>query len=132
MLSSKAAAGHTIRVQPGTYTNQGSISINLDSITLTAADQANPPQLWNTFITIPNNTNNTTISYLRIQKRTSGGYDGFDGIIEVYEYPTTIDHNELWNGNQGVLIQTSQQVLVSNNHIHNLGALNTDRERSAC
>ena len=128
VLASRATAGSTIRIMPGTYSNQGTIRVTLDNITITASDQANRPQLWNSWIEIPNNTNNTTISYLRIRKNTNGGYDGFDGIIEVNEYPTTIDNNELWHGNQGVLIKTSQQVLVSNNEIHDLGALNTDSD----
>ncbi len=131
VLTNKVAAGDTIRVLPGTYSNQGSISFrsaNHRNVTLTADDPANRPQFLNTTISLEKGgASGVTVSYLRVRAAASG-YDDYIGVITVGDYPATIDHNELWNGGQGVLIRTSQQVTVSNNDIHDLGLPSTDND----
>jgi parallel beta-helix repeat protein len=129
VLSNRVSAGDTIRVLPGTYSNQGDISFssaNHRNVTLTAADPANRPQLLNTKIALnKGGASGVTVSYLRI-RAASSGFDDYVGVITVADFPVTIDHNELWNGGQGILIRTSQQVTASNNDIHDLGLPNTD------
>lgn len=131
VLDNKVNPGDTIRVKPGTYSNQGTISFDNttmhDNATLTADDTANRPQFLNSTINVANGASGVTISYLRI-RGASSPQDGYYGVVEVSEYPTTIANNEIWNGGQGVMIRTSQQVTVSNNDIHNLGLPNTDSD----
>jgi parallel beta-helix repeat protein len=128
VLSNKVAAGDTIRVLPGTYTNQGTITLSAAShrnVTLTGDDPANRPQLLNTSIAINKGATGVTISNLRVRAAGSG-FDDYVGVIGVADYPTVIDNNELWNGGQGILVRTSRQVTISNNDIHDLGSSNTD------
>ena len=128
VLSNKVAVGDTIRVLPGTYTNQGDINFSSGTqrnVTLRGDDPANRPQLLNTTISVNNGVSGVTISYLRV-RGASAPFDDYVGVINVSEYPTVIDNNEIWNGGQGVMIRTSQQVTVSNNNIHTLGLSGTD------
>ena len=40
----------------------------------------------------------------------------------------TIDHNELWNGNQGIQVNVKRQVTISENHIHTLGSKSSSED----
>src|SRR6185295_20082436 len=68
VLGNKVTAGDTIRVLPGAYSNQGSISFssaNHRNVTLTADDPANRPQFLNTMISLnKGGASGVTISYL--------------------------------------------------------------------
>lgn len=123
VISNKLVAGDTVKIKAGTYTNQGTININRNNVILTADDQANRPQLLNSSVNIT--SSGATVSYLRIRMLSSPG-DLYAGVIDVRNYPTIVDNNELWNGGQGVFIYTSKQVTVSNNYIHDLGTPSSD------
>jgi len=128
VLGNKVAAGDTIKILPGTYSNQGTITLTgtrHQNVTLTANDPANRPELQNTRILVQ--ARGVTVSYLRV-RGGSAPADGYWGVIEVSAYPALIDHNEVWNGGQGIFIRTSQQVTVSNNDVHHLGATGTDSD----
>lgn len=129
LLDNKVSAGDTIKIKPGSYSNQGTISlsdtIKHRNLILTADEQSNKPQLLNTGIDIGGGVSGVTVSYLRLKLLSEPG-DLYSGVINVTGYPTVIDNNELSNGGQGVFIWTSKLVTVSNNYIHDLGTPGSD------
>ena len=128
VLDNKVDVGDAIRVLPGTYTNQGDITLSAPThrnVMLMGDDPDNRPQLLNTLIFVNKGASGVTISHLRVRGDVAP-FDDYVGVINVSDYPTVVDHNEIWNGGQGVMIRTSQQVTVSNNDIHTLGLPDTD------
>lgn len=136
LLTNKVKAGDTIKMNPGTYPGERiniTNVINHDNITLTATDTANIPQIRGVsanlaLINIGNGVSGVTISHIDIRASDSGWDGAQGGIITVAEYPTTIDHCTIWNGGCGVLINTSQQVTVSNCTIHDCGILGSGND----
>ncbi len=121
VIGNKVAAGDTVKIKPGTYTNQGSINVNRSNVILTADDQANRPLFQNSGIYIANGASGVTVSYLRIQGGSAPWAGWTNGIIDIREYPTVIDNCEIFNGFWGIQISTSRQVTISNTVIHDMG-----------
>jgi len=138
-ISSRAATGNTIIVNPGTY-NDTSINVSKQvTITTTPAvisaltfnrgtvtGTDNRPYFPAAGVTI--SASGARVSYLRVRNK-SAPYDGaYSGIIGVNATGVTIDHNELWNGNQGIQVNVKKQVTISQNHIHDLGSMSSSED----
>jgi hypothetical protein len=138
-LSNKVAAGDTIIVNPGTYT-ESLLALNASkhqNVTITTTPSV--ITALGTFTKgIPSGTDNrpyfsaaradisvtgVTLSYLRIRNASARFEGAYDGIVGVSAQNTTIDHMELWNGNQGVAVNVKKLVTISNNYIHTTGSM---------
>ena len=140
VLSNKVAAGDTVVVNSGTYTDSN-ITLNASKHqNLTITTTPSVIAALGTFTRgIPSGTDNrpyfsavhvdisatgVTLSYLRLRNATARYEGAYDGIVGVNALNSTVDHSELWNGNQGVSITVKRLVTVSNNYIHTLGNMN--------
>jgi len=140
-LSSKAVAGDTLILTAGTYSPFKLSASNHQNLKITG-----DPQIISDLGTftrgIPSGTDNrptisgridvsaagASVSYLRI-KGGSSPFDGsYDGVIGVSAERVTLDHNELWNGNQGIQVNVKRLVTINQNHIHNLGSMSSSED----
>src|SRR5262249_3556055 len=67
------------------------------------------------------------LSYLRI-RAAAAPYIDYSGIVAVNAENATIDHNELWNGDQGIQVNVKRLVTISQNHIHDLGSMTSTQD----
>ena len=143
-LQTKCVAGDKIILNSGTYPDK---SINLanaskhQNLTITTTPEVisaleftrgipsgsdNRPYFSSVGVSI--NVTGVTISYLRLRNAPAPLDGAYNGIIGISATSTTIDHCELWNGNQGIQINVKKQVTISNNHIHTLGSMSSSED----
>lgn len=136
--------GDTIIVMPGTYTEPlvalTSPSHQRVTITTTAAAIAalgtftrgipsgteSRPYFSNAHFTLA--ASGVSLSYLRVRNGPSPHDGAYDGVIGVDGENVTVDHNEVWNGNQGIAIVSRRLVAIRNNHIHTLGSMTSSED----
>ena len=137
-LANRVSAGGTVLVGPGTYSDS---SISLTSSRHTNVTVSATPDVVSGLGTfnrgIPSGNDNrpyfpsarvniaasgSRVAYLRVRNGSSPRDGAYDGIVGVDTTGVTIDHNELWNGNQGIQVNVKRQVTISENHIHTLGS----------
>jgi hypothetical protein len=141
-LSSKVVAGDTVLLTAGTYS--GSITLTgtkHQNLTLTA-DPSIVSALGTFTRGIPSGTDNrpliagriqvsasgARVSYLKVRQQTSPFDGGYDGVIGVSAENVTIDHNDVWNGNQGIQVNVKRLVTVRDNHVHDLGSMTSSED----
>lgn len=136
-LASKVVAGDTLVLASGTYTGDITISgTKQQNLTITA-----DPSIISTLGTftrgIPSGADNrpliagriqvsvsgVRVSYLRVRQAAAPSDGGYDGVIGVSAENVTVDHNEVWNGNQGIQVNVKRLVTVNENHVHDLGSM---------
>jgi len=147
-LGTKVSAGDTLILFSGTYTDKPDLNTPAkhSNLTITAmpsviagltfkrgivtAGTDNRPYFsgWanapasptgDPVFTIESGVTGVTLSYLRIRGATYPWDDsGPTGVVRINAYPFTLDHSEVWNGGILVMVLVSQQVTLSNNHIH--------------
>lgn len=133
VLDNKVYPGDTIKVEPGNYYYGGSYyyaaitnGARHNNITLTAADPANRPYIQGTndawgLILIGEEVSGVTVSYLRLAHSTSRISYWKNGVVQVRGNPATVDNNEIMNGYNGISVETSKNITISNNKIHTMG-----------
>jgi hypothetical protein len=140
--------GDTIILAPGTY--QGGIYLNdatdHDNLTITttkavknaltfkrgiAKGTDNRPYFPDGQLKIANGVSGTTTEYVRVRGSASPSH-GFWGVVEIFEYKTTIKYSEFWHGGAGVMFRTSRgPITLSNCYIHDCGSVADDPDDHA-
>ncbi|MDY6856609.1 MAG: right-handed parallel beta-helix repeat-containing protein [Thermodesulfobacteriota bacterium] len=129
--------GDVIKIKKGTY-NIGTNYININNpvnhanITITADDKQNRPKLIGDraaerVILIEKGVKGVTISYLELIHSNQGRIETWkQGVIEIKDNPTIIDNNLIYNGYNGIHLNTNKNVTISNNIIHTMGKIETN------
>jgi hypothetical protein len=145
-VGTKVSAGDTLILFSGTYTDTPNLNVSAKhaNLTITAmpsvvsalalnrgivTNGADNRPYFSGFTNAPGTSGGSavftiqvpgvTLSYLRIRGATYPWDDnGPTGVVRVNAYPFTLDSSEVWNGGILVMILVSQQVTISNNHLH--------------